>query len=404
MQKSQTSNLRKGRWALLSLVLAASACDPLGLSSLFERPPEGGSVLTLLGTDDRDISIGDEAVGSLSAADYLGVNDSYLEAWAFEGTEGETVTFDLMSDDFDSRLYIVGPGLDEVLTDDDSGGACHARIRLNVLESGTFHVVASSLSYRATGRYRLRASENPPAGPNISCGGLDGSAFSNLPSFGELRLGEERFGQLGNAEASIQDSRPVQRWTIDGRAGDNFTISLESDEYDAYLYFFGPGMAEAQTNDDGGEGLNSELTVTLTMDGTYSIGAGALSSGSMGGYRLAVSAPVNPADLPTAGRTLRVGSTANGMLTPSDARYDGQLVQAWGFRAQAGQRVTIDQISDDFDSYLRVVGPGMSERTNDDGGEGLHSQLTITFPEAGEYRIIAGSLGGNEGAFTLRVQ
>lgn len=398
------STAGKARWALLSLALAASACDPLGLSFLFDRPAEGGSVLALLGTDDRTISVGDEAVGSLSSADFVSINDQYLDAWSFEGEEGQTVTFDLMSDDFDSRLYIVGPGLDEVLTDDDSGGACHARIELTVLESGTFHVVASSLSYRATGRYRLRASENPPPGPAMSCGGIDGSSLTALPSFGSLRLGQEVFGTLGMAEASLQDDRPVQAWTIDGRAGDRLLISLSSDDYDSYLYFFGPGMAEVQTDDDGGEGLDSEMTVTLTQDGTYTIGAAALSSGSTGGYRLAISEPVNPANLPTAGRVLRVGALQDGFLSDSDARYDGHLVQAWSFRAQAGQRVTIDQMAEDFDSYLRVVGPGMTERTNDDGGDGLNSRLDVTFPETGEYRIIAGSLGGNTGSFTLQVR
>ena len=398
------SNAGKARWALLSLTLVMSACDPLGLAFLFDRPADGGSVLALLGTNDRMIEVGDEVVGSLSPADFMSINDQYLEAWAFEGEEGETVTFDLMSDDFDSRLYIVGPGLDEVLSDDDSGGACHARIRLTVLESGTFHIVASSLSYRSTGRYRLRAAENPPAGPSISCGGIDGSGLAALPSFGSIRLGQEVFGTLGNAEASVQDDRPVQAWSLDGRAGDRLTISLSSDDYDSYLYFYGPGMSEVQTNDDGGDGLNSEMTVTLTQDGTYTIGAAALSSGSMGSYRLSLSAPIDPATLPTTGRVLTLGAIANGYLAESDARYDGQLVQAWSFRAQAGQRVTIDQMSEDVDSYLRVVGPGMGERTNDDGGDGLNSRLDITFPETGEYRIIAGSLNGDSGAFTLQVR
>lgn len=398
------SNAGKARWALLSLALVLSACDPLGLAFLFDEPPEGGSVLALLGTDDRTIAEGDEIEGSLSSADFMSINDQYLEAWSFEGEEGETVTFDLMSDDFDSRLYIVGPGLDEVLTDDDSGGACHARIRLTVLESGTFHIVASSLSYQATGRYRLRAAENPPPGPSISCGGIDGAALTALPALGSIRLGQEVFGTLGNAEASIQDDRPVQAWTIDGRTGDRLTISLSSDDYDSYLYFAGPGLPEVRTDDDGGEGLDSELTVTLPEDGSYTIGAAALSTGAMGSYRLAVSEPVDPSDLPTAGREVRVGEIQHGFLGDSDARYDGHLVQAWTFRAQAGQRVTIDQSSEDFDSYLRVVGPGLPERTNDDGGDGLDSRLDLTFPQTGEYRIVAGSLGGDGGSFTLQIR
>lgn len=38
---------------------------------------------------------------------------------------------------------------------------------------------------------------------------------------------------------------------------------------------------------------------------------------------------------------------------------EGQPVQVRAFRANAGQLVTIDLISASFDSYLRVLGPGL---------------------------------------------
>jgi hypothetical protein len=387
------------------LVFALAGCDPLSLGSLFGDEGEGMSVLSLLGTNGREIEVGDEVQGALSAADYVGLNDAFLEAWAFDGEEGQTVTFDVISDDFDSYLYVAGPGLGEVLKDDDGGGACHARVRLTVLESGTFHVVASSNSSRQTGTYRLRASENPEPGPQMSCGGLDGNALLALRTEGELSLGEVASGFLSASSSSIQDDRPVQKWTFQGSAGNRVTIGVQSDDYDSYLYFFGPGMSEVRTDDDGGSGLNSEMTVTLTADGTFTIGAAALSSGSTGSYTVSITEPVDAGNLPTAGRELRVGATEYGFLGEEiDVRYDGQLVQAWAFQARAGERVTFDLISEDFDSYLRVAGPGMSELTNDDGGEDLHSRLTVTFPQDGLYRVIAGSLGGNEGSFTLQAR
>lgn len=393
------------RIAASLLVFALAGCDPLSLGSLFGDNEEGVSVLSLLGTNGREIEVGDEVQGALSAADYVGLNDAFLEAWAFDGEEGQTVTFDVISDDFDSYLYVAGPGLGEVLRDDDGGGACHSRVRLTVLESGTFQVVASSNASRQTGTYRLRASENPEPGPQMSCGGLDGTALLALSSQGELSVGDVGSGFLSATAASIQDDRPVQKWTLRGSAGDRVTIGLQSDDYDSYLYFFGPGMSEVQTDDDGGAGYNSEMTVTLTADGTFTIGAAALSSGSTGSYTVSITAPVDVGNLPTAGRELSVGSTEYGFLSEqTDVRFDGQLVQAWGFRARAGERVTFDQISDDFDSYLRVTGPAMSELTNDDGGEELHSRLTVTFPQDGLYRVIAGSLGGNEGSFTLQAR
>ena len=55
--------------------------------------------------------------------------------------------------------------------------------------------------------------------------------------------------------------------------------------------------------------------------------------------------------------------------------------------------------------HLYVHGPGLPEPlSDDDGGEGLNSRLTISFPANGVYHVVASSLGGELGTFTLRVR
>ncbi len=55
--------------------------------------------------------------------------------------------------------------------------------------------------------------------------------------------------------------------------------------------------------------------------------------------------------------------------------------------------------------HLYVHGPGLPEPlSDDDGGEGLDSRLTISFPANGVYHVVASSLGGELGTFTLRVR
>lgn len=396
----------RARCVTLCLAFFLSGCDVLSLSSLFDSRDTGTSILTLLDADGRRLEIGDEVRGALSASDYVGLNESYLEAWDLKGREGQTVSIDLISDDFDSYLYVVGPGLSETLRDDDGGGACHSRLNFTFLESGVFRVVASSSSSHQTGTYLLRVSEE--AGPRvaISCGGVNGFALTDLPTVGRhLRRGEPSFGHLSSGELSIENDRPVQAWALDGVAGERVTIRLESDDYDAYLYLFGPGLTATMTNDDGGAGLNSELTVTFPETGTYTVGAGALSSGATGSYSLSVTDPIDLATLSTGDRLLRLESEVQGILTAADPVLDGQLVQAWALEARAGEFATIEMLSDDFDSYLRVYGPGLSEPlTNDDGGEGLNARLTISFLQDGVYHVIASSLGGSTGTFTLRVR
>ena len=164
-------------------------------------------------------------------------------------------------------------------------------------------------------------------------------------------------------------------------------------------------MAETMTDDDGGVGLNSELTVLFPETGTYIIGAGALSSGSTGSYSLTVTDPIDMNSLSTDGRLLEVGENARGTLSAEDLVIEGKLVQAWALEARAGDSVRIDLTSDDFDSYLFITGPGLGEPlTDDDGGEGLNSQLEVSFPANGVYLVIASSLGGEAGAYRLRVR
>ena len=168
-------------WAKL-----AAACFTLFLlSSPADAAAQGTSVLTLLSTEGRELEIGDEVGGALSASDFVTANENYVEAWALEGEPGQEVWIDLVSDDFDSYLYVVGPGFGETLTDDDSGGACHARINFTFLDRGVFRVVASSTSGRQSGTYRLRVSRDPRPAAEMSCGGVDGSA---LPPRGDLCL------------------------------------------------------------------------------------------------------------------------------------------------------------------------------------------------------------------------
>ena len=71
-------------------------------------------------------------------------------------------------------------------------------------------------------------------------------------------------------------------------AGETFAVDLMSDEFDSYLYVTGPGLLNPQTNDDGGDGLNSRITLTLPEDGTYRIIVSSLGMSSLGEFTLSV--------------------------------------------------------------------------------------------------------------------
>ncbi len=362
------------------------------------------SVLALLESEGR-LEMGAEARGTLSSSDIVSTRDNYLESWSLEGRAGDEVVIDLMSEDFDPFLYVVGPGLDGTLTDDDSGGGCNARIALTFLENGTFAVVASSSGVRQIGVYSLRVSDSAPE-PAYSCGSVNPMSLASLPTEGRtLNHGESAFGQLALGVDAIAEDRPAQAWTIEGRAGEAATVTLESDAFDAYLLVFGPGMSEPLSDDDSGGGGDSQLTLRFPANGTYTVVATVLSSGS-GSYILRVEEPFDLGSLDTAGRVIAVGGEARGTLSSDDSIViGGRQAQAWAIEGVAGQRLAIELISEDFDSYLYLVGPGIIEPLSDDDSAGeLDARITYTFREAGTYRIIVSALSAAaSGGFTLVV-
>lgn len=364
------------------------------------------SVLSLLPTEDRRLTIGSEASGALSASDFVSTYDAYLEAWELEGRAGNTVTIDLVSDDFDAMLYLTGPGLADTMSDDDGGDGCNARLSFTFLESGTFHVVATTLNSRTTGTYRIRVSEDAGSEPRYGCGEADPTALMALPVEGRsLSMGSVESGRMHAFSATLSEGQPAEAWLLQGQAGERVTIVMESTDFDAYLYLTGPGLDAVLSDDDGAGDLNAQIDVTLPASGPYVVAASALSDGMEGAYTLRVTEPLDLGTVETYGRTLTVGAETAGEIDFSDPMLlDGRRGQAWALDLTAGQRVTVELLSDDFDAYLYVAGPGIAEPLSDDDGAGdLDSRIAFTASETGSYRVIASSLSGGEGGFTLRV-
>jgi|GEM_PF-2866617 len=85
---------------------------------------------------------------------------------------------------------------------------------------------------------------------------------------------------------------------------------------------------------------------------------------------------------------------------------DSSYYQEHIFQGNAGEMVTISLGSEEFDTYLILLDPNRQViGENDDmSDESLNSQLTITLPETGVYRVIANSYEpGVQGNYNLSV-
>ncbi|MCI0458935.1 MAG: PPC domain-containing protein [Gemmataceae bacterium] len=99
----------------------------------------------------------------------------------------------------------------------------------------------------------------------------------------------------------------------------------------------------------------------------------------------------------------------NGQLTaddPTDNVRQGRHRKIYTLKLAANKSYTVDLMSGDFDSYLRIeddAGKQLAE--DDDGGENLNSRLTFRAPREGTYRIIVTTFAGGEtGNYTLAIR
>lgn len=404
-------------------------CAPAALISLTLGAPLAAQTnLRELPTADRMVTVGTTSSGTLGRGDATLPNGAYAQAWRLAAA-GLSVTVDLRSDDFDAYLYMVGPDSLEI-TDDDSGGGCHARIAHRLLPGDEYRIVVSSVSPRTTGDFTLSVAEEPvPPDPSPCDPGLPGEVrdvLDGLTPVGELRPGDEIHGALTTGDQRAGDEGPyVQAWELVARAGEEITLDLISDAFDAFLLIVGPDLSMPLMDDDCAGGTNASLAVVLTADSGYRVVATSYAPGEVGTFTLVASrgstqrtldcrARVDAEDanmealfdgfpdLGPAG-TLSLGAELHDTLPGTEGETAN--ARAWEFSLQAGETVTVDARSDAFDAFLVISGPGLGEPLrDDDGGGACHARVTFAASASGTYRAVVTSLFSVAGGpFTLRL-
>ena len=81
----------------------------------------------------------------------------FIDPWMLDVQEGGSYVITLMSDDFDTVLYLHSEDGTFIQSDDDGAGGLNSELRLS-LSPGLYSVGASSFGEEATGRYQLSVS------------------------------------------------------------------------------------------------------------------------------------------------------------------------------------------------------------------------------------------------------
>ena len=256
---------------------------------------QGPSILQLLPVS-ATVEVGGETQDELTAGDYVS-GGHRVKAFRLEGGQGAPVTIDLVSDAFDSYLHLIGPDGTEIEIDDDSGGACHARISTFLPAEGSYLIVAASLSAE-TGGFTLTVGQQqrPPATGECGAGAYEDDVLARLASIepaGSIGLGQAIEGSLGAGDPEMTDGSFVEAYRLSGEPGTTVFVDLESRAFDALLFAVMPDGSRYVSDDDTGGACNSRLELTLEAE-PHLLVVNSLSSEGEGAFTLRVSEMAGP--------------------------------------------------------------------------------------------------------------
>ncbi len=219
--------------------------------------------LKQLPKDDTDPST--TLAYGMSVTDVL-VNRSGDE-WTFEGRKGDIISILMTSLALDSYLELYDPKGGLIEENDDGGGGLNALIEgVQLKEDGIYTIVARTFASQRRGNYTLVL--------------IEGKEFGGL-IVGTIEVGDNIAGTLPPGIEQI--------YTFVGKAGDQVTIELRSDDLtmDPYLELRSPDGALLAEDDDSGGNLNAQIeNFELPQNGEYQIVVRTLAGFGGGDYIL----------------------------------------------------------------------------------------------------------------------
>jgi S1-C subfamily serine protease len=213
--------------------------------------------------------------GTLGRGDtVLPVDNSFFDLYSFQGRAGSRVQIDMVSQDFDPYLVLIGPRGNEVAQDNDSGGNKNARLVGRLPATGTYLVIANSHDPGQSGTYRIRAITADATGGNqqVQQGFI---------------LRQE--GILGADAPTLANGSRYRVYSFQGSAGQTVTITAVSPDFDPYLILVAPNGQKIAENDDISQNNpNSGLRGTINRAGVYRVIVTASNRGGQGRYLLTI--------------------------------------------------------------------------------------------------------------------
>jgi len=383
---------------------AAAAWALLATPSHAQRRPAARPPAAAAATTPGVIRVGQTVTGTLTARDPRTTEKGRFRVYRFDGRKGQRLIATLRSTDFDAFLTVarsVSGITDAIATDDDRGGGeknTDARVRFTVPDDGTYLLVAQSLSEEGVGAYTVSLAAAP-------------AAVTAAPR--PITVGQTVSGRLDETDAVLEeDDTFYDTWLFTGRKGQRVQIEMKADSLDAFLSvgrMEGTEFNSVKTDDDGGEGTNSRMTLVLPDDGQYVIRANEVGT-KTGAYTLSLTER-QPGPATATPHPIEPNQEVTGTLDDEDpSGEDGSFYDYWTYQGRAGEHLRITMTSEAFDAFVSigtVDGNSYNElaANDDDPANGTNSLLEFTLPNDGVYVIRAKALSGEStGGYKLKVE
>lgn len=216
--------------------------------------------------------------------------------------------------------------------------------------------------------------------------------------------------QYGDSYSAYFDGNTIECYFY-GYQGDTVVISMNSADFDTYLYLFDDNGTQLDSDDDSGLDYNAQIEYTLPYTGNFYIRPDAYNNSNRGSFTLSVTQSTGSTNVQTLRHNCAIyDSDFAGRIEVNRSERNSlywQCGDRWTFSGRSGDTFTIELFSTDFDTYLELVSPNdiLLEQDDDGAGDGNSRIANYQLQSTGTYTIIVKGYDqyNDVGTYTLRL-
>ncbi|NEP72931.1 MAG: S8 family serine peptidase [Okeania sp. SIO2G4] len=359
----------------------------------------------LFGTSDSDFGSNIDTTEQSGEPNHAGLGGGNSVWWSWTAPTSGEVTVNTFGSDFDTVLAAYTgasvSNLTEVDSNDDSGGGTQSEVVFDAVEGTTYHFAVDGF-LGATGNIAIDLSlettdvENDNFSNSISLSGSSASTTGNNIN-ATIESGEpDHAGNPGGSSVWWNWTAPSSGTVTIGTDGSDFNTILG-----VYTGSSVSNLTEVASDDDGGEGLQSQVTFDVVGGTNYKIAVDGF-SGSEGNIVLDLDLATSEISNDDFANSATLSGTSDNATTssinasiesgePDHAGISGGHSLWWNWTAPSSGLVTIDTFGSDFDTILAAyTGSSVSNLTeiaSNDDSSGLQSQIAFQAVAGTNYQI-----------------